>query len=1003
MKQNIFDEYIFHHNNTVNKHGKKGLVIMQVGSFYEMYGLPGEGPDLKTLSRVVQYKLTRRDKSQPPSRSNYQIVGIPVAVIGSKIKVLLDHGYVIVRVDEVTPKPNVTRRIIETITVGTYIDELDDDEPNNMLSIYVEYLKNLDGVVLPTIGMTCIDLSTGRVMFTEAYSTALDRNKALDDAVLFINNADPKEILLRCKVSKKLDGHKDIFSMEKLIDYLELSNRNVNSSMNIHPSLNDINYQNQFLEKIYDKHNMGSVIEYLDLERYHHATTSMMILCEYIYSSNKLVIQRLDRPICAKKLSTLELGNNALYQLDIVSKESNKLGGVRSLFDILNKTSTAMGMRFLKQALQSPLIDPKDMEYRYKCISRIMRDDKEKKIPFYKILEEILLDISDIERAQRRILLSTITPNGMYRLIDSYKSIKILFGATRAMKTCKEYVTKEVVTDLGNLLKLCDKTFDMGALETQTNSITKSIFTKGIHKDIDDMQVKIDRNNDIIDNICTILSDAMPDKNKKQDCKVKFFESKNLGFHLRTTNIRGKLLLDELSKRKEIVITANYTIKDGDLTLKKADQGNVILVLEEMKKISDEMYVLKEKLEKRVKEELNKFINKLVDDYSILFKDLVTSVASIDFIVSSAKCAKMYNYCRPSTVDNDKSGLYCKRLRHPIIERINDDVAYVPHDVKLSWDLDDMDNMNDMDGMLVFGCNSVGKSSFMKATGLAVVMAQAGMFVPADEFKLSPYHYLFARITGNDDLFKGLSSFTLEMTELDSIMSRLNQEKVLVIGDEVCRGTETKSGTALVAAAIVTLSKNFVSFIFATHLHDIPRMKRIQDLDNVRSFHITLDYDPKDNSLIFDRILKPGAGEDVYGVTIAQHIIKNKEFINLSREILNEIDDKPSTLVSTKVSRYNSSKYMDKCENCGKQYNESMNEGNLDTHHILNRKNCKDGFSLEKKHIGMNSKANLVVLCKSCHYDAHHDKLSIEPAKMTSNGPRFIFKSITKSKTKSNN
>src|SRR3990170_6803133 len=116
--------------------------------------------------------------------------------------------------------------------------------------------------------------------------------------------------------------------------------------------------------------------------------------------------------------------------------------------------------------------------------------------------------------------------------------------------------------------------------------------------------------------------------------------------------------------------------------------------------------------------------------------------------------------------------------------------------------------------MLVYGVNSCGKSSLMKAIGIAVVMAQAGMYVPAQSFDYKPYKFILTRILGNDNLFKGLSSFAVEMAELRSILKRANKNS-LVLGDEICHGTETVSAVSIVASAILHLSDRNSSFIFA--------------------------------------------------------------------------------------------------------------------------------------------------------------------------------------------
>ena len=116
----------------------------------------------------------------------------------------------------------------------------------------------------------------------------------------------------------------------------------------------------------------------------------------------------------------------------------------------------------------------------------------------------------------------------------------------------------------------------------------------------------------------------------------------------------------------------------------------------------------------------------------------------------------------------------------------------------------------------------------------------------------------FVEYLANDNIFKGLSSFHLEINELDSILNRLNK-KTLVLGDEICNGTEHSSALIIVASFIKTLSEQKCSFITATHLHDLIKLNVIKNLNNISTKHLVVNYDYKNKQLIYDRILKKEA------------------------------------------------------------------------------------------------------------------------------------------------
>ena len=183
---------------------------------------------------------------------------------------------------------------------------------------------------------------------------------------------------------------------------------------------------------------------------------------------------------------------------------------------------------------------------------------------------------------------------------------------------------------------------------------------------------------------------------------------------------------------------------------------------------------------------------------------------------------------------------------------------------------------NDVNGVLLYGINSSGKSSLMKSIGCATLMAQSGFFVSATSFRFSIFDSLFTRIVSKDNLAKGLSTFAVEMLELKNIFNRATS-KSLILGDEISHSTETSSGVSIVASAILKLSKLQSIFIFATHLHQLPELEEIEKLKKIlieltdyerdvlyplatKKIEIDLDDGVKHNYPLFGKALKKIAG-----------------------------------------------------------------------------------------------------------------------------------------------
>jgi len=265
----------------------------------------------------------------------------------------------------------------------------------------------------------------------------------------------------------------------------------------------------------------------------------------------------------------------------------------------------------------------------------------------------------------------------------------------------------------------------------------------------------------------------------------------------------------------------------------------------------------------------------------------------------------------------------------------------------------------------------------MKAIGLNIIMAQAGMYVAAESMSYYPYNSIFTRISGMDNIYKGMSSFTVEMTELRNILQRCDKYS-LVIGDEICCGTESISGISIVASGIDTLIKKGSCFIFASHLHELTKItcisKHIKDKSlSVKHIRITID---DKNRIIYDRKLQDGQGSKIYGIEVCKSLDMPLDFMKNAEKIRKEVEGINKDIVKNRKSRYNSNVIVDKCKICDNAAEE--------THHIVYQEKANDEGYLLNYH--KNSKHNLVALCKECHRKEHSGELKIKGYIATSNG-----------------
>lgn len=279
-----------------------------------------------------------------------------------------------------------------------------------------------------------------------------------------------------------------------------------------------------------------------------------------------------------------------------------------------------------------------------------------------------------------------------------------------------------------------------------------------------------------------------------------------------------------------------------------------------------------------------------------LVKNTIDWIAQIDVAVASAINAQKYGLIRPTIVDSSKENfLQMSGLRHLLVEAQG--IDYVPNDIVMG-DRDYVDlpypdtvmldsKVHDganIRGVLLYGINSSGKSSLMKSIGIAVTLAQSGFFVPAKAMKFSLFEGVYTRIQSRDNVAKSLSTFGVEMLELNTIFSRAT-ERSLVLGDEISHGTETLSAVSIVASTIMELNSKGCLFLMTTHLHQLSMISELSRLREVVHLHLSVRYDEERDRLIYDRILKSGRGSSVYGLEFAESLHMNPNFLQNAKRL----------------------------------------------------------------------------------------------------------------------
>lgn len=934
----IYDDYIGYTKKYRQEYGDQTVVMIEVGSFWEFYDCNnGYGANIKDICGLLNIQLSKKNKNiQEVSSRNPYMAGFPTPALQKYLPILLQNDYTVVLVSQVTPPPNPKRAVTHIYSKGTVIDEITANDSQNIMCLYFEKASNAIN-----IGIAVMDLTTGEVYVSQTYSPSSDANMALDEAHRLISEYAPCELIL-------IGSKPNSFTIEELLNYLNASSIKLYDMFGIYNhEVHDTNYQNYMLSLAYPHQTMLSSIEYINLERHQNATVALVACLQYAFKHNESIIKQLQLPKLLSKESKMILDFNASKQLDL-----------EGLNRVLNKCITRQGKRYFRFRLFNPIADVHQLNLLYKSIEQFKS---------YSNLRKHLCKISDLDKFTRKIITTKMNPFDIRIFYDSMMSIQELIEEAPLPHT---HGSKEdLLSTLQEMIDAFDRTLDLDECSRHnTDDIKANIFKKGYQEHIDAIAHDVES----INSELTVFLEKLNQNSKSPIFKLDSNDKEGLYLLITTKRAHETQVMFDNFSFEFSFISSSFTGSTCQKTKLLSSYTKIT------HKSLEELHKKKCELLSYLQNEVTLHFQNFLKDFISLYMNKITNlndyVSVLDFEHTSALNAQKFSYCLPNFIHSPShSFVSCKDLRHPIIERVLEHISYVPNDISLGEDKHH--------GILLYGLNAAGKSSLMKAVGLGVIMAQAGMYAPSSSFESSPFHSLFTRIEKGDNIYTGQSTFMIEMSELRNILARAN-EKSLVIGDELCSGTESASAIAIVSAGIVELSRRRSIFIFATHLHDLTKIKQVSELQNVGVYHLHVEYDPSTQKLLYNRKLQPGQGQTTYGLEVCKALNLEKSFIMLANNIRSQyLDIVSENGGETKRSVYNSKIIVDKCVVCG-------NKGK-ETHHIKQKKDANIFKMIGS--VNMNHQSNLVYLCENCHHNVHNGKLNINGYKQTSDGVQLDF------------
>lgn len=972
----MFSDYINICENYKSMYNKKIVILYQNGTFYEIYSFPERETNGKLrgceniyeIQDILDFKIAKKNNSLPFSMKNPYMIGIPYKkqTTYNNINKLINNNFVVITFEQFKEENKFIRKKTNTYTntISPIIDELENDVNSNTLFFYINYSYS-------KIYYVIFNNYTGEIFFNYEY---LKEDTELSTLEKFTNIYNIKECV--------------IFYEKIYIDKLNNIKNSVYNSMCINYKEIILNYTDCFfiLDDIFKKgiHLYSQRIKQL-IDSNLDINNIILLLTHsilFIKEQDIELINKLEDPIFLrnKDSNRLCLYLNSKKQLDL-----NKL----HLY--INKCKTTIGKNKVKSLLMSPYNTKKDIDLNLNISNILLKINSENsqeklKQTEYNEIIKLLKNFTDFIKLYRKFETNSINYNNIISFYHNYNNLLNLIMIIKNNKLLNDFFCKvlnrnkqseeenanlnEIINNIKYILSFiaenCEIEIDLKTENyeisfwkklTLTNNFTELNNLLNYYKNIDNE----------IENYAKLCIEKIKKKQNLTDDCIKFGQKENVKKFEYYIEIPKKNI-----KNLKLFENDNFDIQYNKTNVKITDK--------QFKKFQYEKETFKDKVNRLLKECLNDFCGVICD--KIKFKnDIKNIIEYIDIGICNCENKIMNNYNLPiiKQNDNESSFVIANKIRHPIVEKLNTKVNYISNDI----------DFKTKKGLLLYGVNSGGKSTLLKSIGISVIMAQCGLFVPCDYLEINIFNSLICQVDFSDSIFSGNSSFVNECLGIKEIINT-NNNKQLVLIDELTKGTETNSSIIIFLSLINILIKRKGCFLLTTHLQELLQDSNLINYIKNNEINIgLLQTRIKNNQIIFDRNLIyytdsnfKNNFHNLYGLSILKTFLNqecNSDFLNVLDTIKNEIFN--DNII--KNSKYNSNKKIIKCEICDYKPLKKTDLP-LDTHHIFSQENCNK-MDFKGRHI-KNKENNLIILCKNCHNKCHLNKIKINGYKNSTNG-----------------
>ncbi|OJV62203.1 MAG: DNA mismatch repair protein MutS [Clostridiales bacterium 38-18] len=515
-----------------------------------------------------------------------------------------------------------------------------------------------------------------------------------------------------------------------------------------------------------------------------------------------------------------------------------------SLLWVLDKTCTAMGARRLKAWVEEPLIDIDEIQKRLSTVEVLVDD-----LLLRSDLRTHLKQIYDLERLTSKLVYGSINPRD---LIALKQSIFVLPEIKGCIDTLEEGEFETINADIDALSDIYDL-IDACVVEEPPYTIKDGgVIKTDYHPEIATLRDAVANGKNWI----LEIEQSERERTGIKTLKVGF--NKVFGYYI------------EISKGSAKNAPETYIRKQ---TLANAER----FITPELKQLEETVLGAEEKIV-RLEQELFSELKQNIMVHVDRIQKTARAIASLDALLSFAECSYRYGFVKPKVTNKDT--IQIKNGRHPVIERIFNEVPFVPNDTLLDQKAHKF--------YIITGPNMAGKSTYLRQVALITLIAQIGCFVPAEKAEIGVVDRIFTRVGASDDLSQGQSTFMVEMNELANILNNATS-KSLIILDEIGRGTSTYDGLSIAWSVVEYLSQHsgiHAKTMFATHYHELTELEG--KIDGVCNFRISVKESRDD--IIFLRKIERGGANQSFGIQVAKLAGVPDPVIERAKQILAKLE-----------------------------------------------------------------------------------------------------------------